>query len=403
MGPPSHPTGRASGCGPRRTTPEAREAGAARAVLGAPGNDGGPAWLAPSDSGTPGCAAGAHPLLARSGSRDAAPVAWPRGAEGRGQGHRRQETIDDEREAEDRRRRHPPGGGRRPPLHQDLAGRLPEPLRAGRRGSGRAGALRRPDRLRPARGGPASWSRSWRPPRGSPIVAVLGNHDFESGQAGRGPADPHRGRRRSCSTATPARSTASGSPGSRGSPAASAAGRSGPGARPAIKQFVQEAIDEALKLESALARLRTDRRRSRVLHYAPIRATVEGEPPRDLPVPRLQPAGGAAQPLPGRRPSSTATPTTAAPRAAPAAASRSTTCRCRCMRQDLPRSSAIPRDRTAVDADATRGPGREGKPTGVEVRLAKRAGKWSIWLSERPRSRGIRSPDPAWLYLPPEA
>jgi Icc-related predicted phosphoesterase len=44
-----------------------------------------------------------------------------------------------------------------------------------------------------------------------------------------------------------------------------------------IKQFVRESVDEALKLESALARLRTTHRLA-VLHYAPIQATVEGEP-----------------------------------------------------------------------------------------------------------------------------
>lgn len=44
-----------------------------------------------------------------------------------------------------------------------------------------------------------------------------------------------------------------------------------------IKRFVHEAIEEALKLESALAKLRTHRRIA-LLHYAPIRATVEGEP-----------------------------------------------------------------------------------------------------------------------------
>jgi len=45
----------------------------------------------------------------------------------------------------------------------------------------------------------------------------------------------------------------------------------------AIKHFVQEALDEELKLESALARLRTDRRVV-LLHYSPVRDTVEGEP-----------------------------------------------------------------------------------------------------------------------------
>jgi Icc-related predicted phosphoesterase len=51
----------------------------------------------------------------------------------------------------------------------------------------------------------------------------------------------------------------------------------GPWGEPTIKQFVHEAIDETLKLEGALARLRTTQR-AVLLHYAPIRATVEGEP-----------------------------------------------------------------------------------------------------------------------------
>ena len=44
-----------------------------------------------------------------------------------------------------------------------------------------------------------------------------------------------------------------------------------------IKQFVHEAVNEALKLESALARLRTPTRLV-LLHYSPIQQTVEGEP-----------------------------------------------------------------------------------------------------------------------------
>jgi Icc-related predicted phosphoesterase len=50
-----------------------------------------------------------------------------------------------------------------------------------------------------------------------------------------------------------------------------------PWGEPAIKAFVQGALDETLKLESGLARLRT-RHRVALLHYAPIAATVEGEP-----------------------------------------------------------------------------------------------------------------------------
>jgi Icc-related predicted phosphoesterase len=51
----------------------------------------------------------------------------------------------------------------------------------------------------------------------------------------------------------------------------------GPWGEDIIKKFVHEAVNEALKLESALARLRNDRRVA-ILHYSPIQATVEGEP-----------------------------------------------------------------------------------------------------------------------------
>lgn len=47
---------------------------------------------------------------------------------------------------------------------------------------------------------------------------------------------------------------------------------------PIIKSFVHETINEALKLEAALARLRTPQKIA-LLHYSPIHATVEGEPP----------------------------------------------------------------------------------------------------------------------------
>lgn len=45
-----------------------------------------------------------------------------------------------------------------------------------------------------------------------------------------------------------------------------------------IKDFVHETVNEALKLEAALARLRTPQKIA-VLHYSPIMATVQGEPP----------------------------------------------------------------------------------------------------------------------------
>lgn len=47
---------------------------------------------------------------------------------------------------------------------------------------------------------------------------------------------------------------------------------------PIIKSFVHETINETLKLEAALARLRTPQKIA-LLHYSPIQATVNGEPP----------------------------------------------------------------------------------------------------------------------------
>jgi Icc-related predicted phosphoesterase len=44
-----------------------------------------------------------------------------------------------------------------------------------------------------------------------------------------------------------------------------------------IKNFVYEAVEEALKLEKALSRLNAEQKIA-VLHYAPIQATVQGEP-----------------------------------------------------------------------------------------------------------------------------
>lgn len=53
-----------------------------------------------------------------------------------------------------------------------------------------------------------------------------------------------------------------------------------------MKQFVQEAVDEALRLDGALARLDSeheDIKKVVLLHYSPIRATVIGEPEHIFP------------------------------------------------------------------------------------------------------------------------
>lgn len=53
-----------------------------------------------------------------------------------------------------------------------------------------------------------------------------------------------------------------------------------------MKKFVQEAVDEALKLDRALTRLDSDHEnlhKIALLHYAPIKATVAGEPEQIFP------------------------------------------------------------------------------------------------------------------------
>lgn len=109
-----------------------------------------------------------------------------------------------------------------------------------------------------------------------PSVAVLGNHDFESGQqtevakiltdAGVSVLDGDTVEFHGVGFA-----------GIKGFCGGFGRRALGPWGESIIKQFVHEAVDEALKLESALARLRTERLVV-LIHYAPIQATVEGEP-----------------------------------------------------------------------------------------------------------------------------
>jgi Icc-related predicted phosphoesterase len=114
-----------------------------------------------------------------------------------------------------------------------------------------------------------------------PIVAVLGNHDFEAGkQAEIREILVDVGVAVLDGEATEVHGV--GFAGVKGFGGGFGRGALGPWGEHAIKAFVQEAIDESLKLESALARLRTSRRVA-VLHYSPIRATVEGEPPEIFP------------------------------------------------------------------------------------------------------------------------
>ncbi|MGE0443663.1 MAG: metallophosphoesterase [Vicinamibacterales bacterium] len=114
-----------------------------------------------------------------------------------------------------------------------------------------------------------------------PSVAVLGNHDYEGGQAEQIAAIlTEAGVTILDGGATEIHGV--GFAGAKGFGGGFGRGALGPWGEKAVKAFVQEAVDEAMKLEAALARLRTTHRVA-VLHYSPVRATVEGEPPEIFP------------------------------------------------------------------------------------------------------------------------
>jgi Icc-related predicted phosphoesterase len=114
-----------------------------------------------------------------------------------------------------------------------------------------------------------------------PMVAVLGNHDFESGKADEVVRIlTGAGVRILDGEATEVLGV--GIAGAKGFCGGYGRGALGPWGEGAVKQFVNEALGEALKLESALAKLRTPQRIA-LLHYAPIVGTVEGEPPEIYP------------------------------------------------------------------------------------------------------------------------
>src|SRR5581483_10412274 len=114
-----------------------------------------------------------------------------------------------------------------------------------------------------------------------PIVAVLGNHDYESGHEqdlmkmmnaeGVKVLDGSAYERDGVGFA-----------GTKGFVGGFGRGVLTAFGEPEIKDFVRASIDETLKLERALAQLRTPKRVV-VLHYSPIAATVQGEAPEIFP------------------------------------------------------------------------------------------------------------------------
>lgn len=109
-----------------------------------------------------------------------------------------------------------------------------------------------------------------------PIIGVLGNHDYESNaEAEIARILTEAGVKLLDGETTEVQGI--GFAGVKGFCGGFGRGVLGPWGEEAVKRFVHEAVNEALKLESALARLRTATRIA-LLHYAPIAETVEGEP-----------------------------------------------------------------------------------------------------------------------------
>jgi Icc-related predicted phosphoesterase len=109
-----------------------------------------------------------------------------------------------------------------------------------------------------------------------PVIGVLGNHDYESNaEAEITRILTEAGVRLLDGETTEVQGI--GFAGVKGFCGGFGRGVLGPWGEEAVKRFVREAVDEALKLESALARLRTPTRIA-LLHYAPVAETVEGEP-----------------------------------------------------------------------------------------------------------------------------
>jgi Icc-related predicted phosphoesterase len=109
-----------------------------------------------------------------------------------------------------------------------------------------------------------------------PTVAVLGNHDYESGKV----AEVSK---ILCDAGVHVLDGGSyevrgvGFAGVKGFAGGFGRRALGPWGEEIIKLFVQEALNEALKLETALARIRANRRVV-LMHYSPVEATVDGEP-----------------------------------------------------------------------------------------------------------------------------
>ena len=110
-----------------------------------------------------------------------------------------------------------------------------------------------------------------------PVLGVLGNHDYECGQ----PEEVARILHEAGMTVLDEQAVeieGVGFAGVKGFLGGFGRGELAPFGEPIVKAFVDEAMNEARKLENGLRSLRTERSVA-VLHYSPTVETLEGEPP----------------------------------------------------------------------------------------------------------------------------
>lgn len=110
-----------------------------------------------------------------------------------------------------------------------------------------------------------------------PVLGVLGNHDYECGQ----PDKVCEILRQGGLTMLDEQAVeieGVGFAGVKGFLGGFGRGELAPFGEPIVKAFVDEALNEARKLENQLRSLRTARSVA-MLHYSPVLATIEGEPP----------------------------------------------------------------------------------------------------------------------------
>ena len=109
-----------------------------------------------------------------------------------------------------------------------------------------------------------------------PVLGVLGNHDYECGQ----PEEVARILQEAGMTVLDEQATeidGVGFAGVKGFMGGYGRGELAPFGEPIAKAFVDEAMNEARKLENALRTIRTERSVA-VLHYSPTVETLDGEP-----------------------------------------------------------------------------------------------------------------------------